>query len=127
MSDKYADLPDDIANPPMFYDYDGNPIGLRTWTRLFSETDRQIARTEVELPGGDKALVSTVWLGIDMALPCGPPLTFETMIFWETGNYASDDYQVRSSTRIQALADHDQAVEHARNLGLIPEHSHDHS
>lgn len=114
-------LPDDIADPPMFYDQDNNPIGLRTWCALFNDTPaRIVAQTNVDLPGGGRAWVSTVWMGIDMNLPSGPPLIFETGLFWEAGDFASDDSVMRYTTRDQALAGHDQMVAFAYNLGQIP-------
>lgn len=111
-----------------YYDLNGQPIDLWAWCRLFETASRippgepgtrYIAEDNVELPGGDHAHVSTVWLGINHNWGTGVPLIFETMIFWETGNYGSDDYQVRTPTREAALAAHDQAVEHARNLGQV--------
>lgn len=119
------ELPDDIGDPPMYYDPDGNPCGLRTWARLRQDRSVQVvAQEEVDLPGGDRAFVSTVWLGMDHSFGYGrQPLIFETMIFWEAGNYASEDYCERWTTRAQALAGHDQALEHARHLGLAPEPS----
>lgn len=114
-------LPDDIADPPMFYDQANRPIGLRTWCRLFEDTQgRIVAQTNVDLPGGGKAWVSTVWMGIDMNLPCSPPLIFETGLFWEAGNLSTDDSVMRYTTRDQAVAGHDQMVAYAYNLGQVP-------
>lgn len=105
--DKYSSLPNEIKNPPMFYDPDGNPIGLRTWTMLFEETDRQLALTEVVLADGTPARVSTIWMGISRAfVDNGPINIFETGVLTATELL----YECKSSTRAQALADHEQMV-----------------
>ena len=87
-----------------YYDMEGNPIeGVLTWAQMFESDDRQIGRDE---PARD-ILVSTVWLGIDHSFGfSGPPLIFETMIF----GGREDQYQVRYSTREEALAGHKHAV-----------------
>lgn len=115
----------------MHYDMDGNQIDMWQWVRLLERASqiepgqpgsRFLAQDEVELPGGEKAHVSTVWLGIDYSFgERGAPLIFETMIFWESGNYGSDDYCVRTPSKASALAEHDQAIEWARNLGQLPQ------
>lgn len=78
------------------------------WIEWFSaNTDaRRVARTQVE-----DVEVSTVFLGIDHQWSEGPPLLFETMIFGD----AHDEYQWRWTTRVQALAGHDQVVTALRN------------
>ena len=98
-------------NDELWYDFDGNPITIEEWDRLFHDFERrQVAYTEL-----GAVSVSTVWLGLDHRLPPpieepGPPLIFETMIF--TGN---DDDELDHSTwrypnKDAALAGHDQAV-----------------
>lgn len=103
-----------------YFDFDGQPIDMWTWCHLFENEDRFLAQTNVELPGGDHAFVSTVWLGLNYNVLGQVPLIFETMIFWESGNYGSEDYCVRTPSRAAALAEHDQAIEWARNLGQLP-------
>ncbi len=120
----------------MYCDMDGAPISLRTWCVLHETSGeippgepgtRFLAQEDVDLPGGGRAFVSTVWVGINMATISFRgepvvPLVFETMIFWESGDYGSEDYCVRTPTRQAALAEHDQAVTWARNLGQkLPE------
>lgn len=85
----------------MYYDIDGNPLELLDWARLFEDDEyKRIAATHV----GD-VWISTVWLGLNHSpWGHGPPVIFETMIFPE------QEYQVRTSTKEAALAEHDQAV-----------------
>ena len=91
----------------MYYDHDGNPIGVWEWVRLFESLDRLIVRTRVD----DDVEVSTVWLGLDYSFGLGTPLIYETMIFG--GEH--DEYQWRYPNRDAALAGHDQAVALARD------------
>jgi hypothetical protein len=92
-----------------WFDYDGNPITIEEWDRLFRDFERrQVARTEL----GDVS-VSTVWLGLDHRMPPplskpGPPLIFETMIFG--GGDDLDEHCWRWPNQHAALAGHDQAV-----------------
>lgn len=120
--DPYRNLPDDIKNPPMFYDFEGNPIGLRTWTRLFEEADRQLALTEVSLPDGRPARVSTIWMGINRAFIDGAPNIFETGVLTATDLL----YECRCSTRAEALADHEQMVAFVKLMHEVPQsHAYD--
>lgn len=116
---------DPLANHGSFYyDLDGMPISLGRWAAMFEELresgEFQIALTDVWLPGGGTARVSTVWIGLDAS--CGyenrPPDIFETMVFFESGNWASDGFQQKSPTREAALAVHLQAIDWAETLGV---------
>jgi hypothetical protein len=89
------------------FDFDGNPIGLWEWARLFESDERILARTRV----ADDVEVSTVWLGLDYSFGHGTPLIYETMIF----GGPHDEYQERHPNRDAALAGHDQAVALARD------------
>lgn len=90
----------------------GQPVpcpDLMTWARWMEENGagpvRIVARTLFpEL----KAMVSTVFLGIDYAFQGGPPLIFESMLFVE--NLGGED-QRRYSTREEAEAGHKEMVE----------------
>lgn len=106
-----------------YYDPDGMPISVGRWIALFEDTAaRVVASTVVGLPGGGTAQVSTVWLGLDHNYSgTGPPLIFETMVFFEAGRYDSDDWCARSSTREEALAAHQEGVAWAESLGLLGE------
>jgi hypothetical protein len=90
-----------------YYDFEGNPIDVLEWARLFESADRVLARTRV----GDGSEVSTVWLGLDYSFGQGTPLIYETMIF----GGPHDEYQDRHPNRDAALAGHDQAVALARD------------
>lgn len=108
-----------------YYDLDGNLIDIRTWLRMLEDLSlRRIAEDDIDLPGGGVARVSTVWLGLDHNwLGHGPPLIFETMVFFEADNYGSDDFCVRSATRETALDAHALGIRWAQTLGLdtVPE------
>lgn len=103
-----------------YFGFDGEPITSATWVAMFEDhAGRQIGRDLIELPGGSAALVSTVWIGLNHRYTGdGPPLIFETMIFWDSERYDSDDYCERTATRAAALSAHDQAVAYARELGV---------
>lgn len=114
-----------------YWDPDGMPISLGRWIAMFEELresgEFQVALTEVGLPGGGTARVSTVWIGLDAA--CGyeghPPLIYETMVFFVSGDYGSEGYQEKTPTREAALAAHDQALEWTKTLGVEREESND--
>lgn len=84
-----------------YYDWDGSPITFDQWPEMFK--DNRLAKTTV---GGYH--VSTVYLGLDHGWGDGPPLIFETMIF---GSGALDNDCDRYSTREQALAGHEAAIQ----------------
>jgi hypothetical protein len=84
-----------------YYDMQGKPVTLVEWAENGIE---QIARDE-----RDGILVSTVHLGLNHQYGDGPPLIFETMIFWPDGD-DHDEYQERYSTREEALEGHKTAV-----------------
>ncbi|HEY1437345.1 MAG TPA: hypothetical protein VGG82_07570 [Casimicrobiaceae bacterium] len=85
------------------YDFDGNPISLDAWSRLFADyAERMVALDRL----GDVE-VSTVWIGLDHRFgEPGAPLIYETMIFG--GEHDGDQW--RWPNRHAALAGHDQAV-----------------
>jgi hypothetical protein len=76
---------------------------LETWARWFETADRRVAFTR--LPRCD---VSTVFLGLDHAFYGGPPLLFETMVFWD-GEGGRE--QERCSTWMEAEEMHRRMVE----------------
>jgi hypothetical protein len=100
----------------LFYDRQGQPIGVQEWGRLFEDDDyRTVAAHWVR---GWK--VTTIWLGINDPLRClyqgGPPVAiFETMIFAPGDVRLSGDddlhlYQERYPTEAAAQAGHDRAL-----------------
>lgn len=115
---------------PMYFDRQGNPLGLHEWAAKFEGREYQIvARDELSIPGvadGD-AFVSTVWLGLDHNHSGeGPPLIFETMAFAGTvesalapgRKYLNDlGIQLRYSTEAEARFGH-AAVLHVVRNGL---------
>jgi hypothetical protein len=58
------------------------------WAQAFEATDRQVVRTDV----AEGVEVSTVFLGLDHQWGSGPPLLFETMVFWP-GSAHDNDYE----------------------------------
>lgn len=87
------------------YDRQGNPISITEWCRLLRDTAYQhVAVTVV-----GEAVVSTVWLGLDHSFGHGPPMIFETMVFYDSRN-EWDDLQERYPTEGAAVAGHDQVV-----------------
>lgn len=108
-----------------YYDPDGNPLTMWEWAfRQEWNGTNVIARDYVDLPGGGRARVSTIWLGIDMNFGNGPPLIFETMVFFEADDFTTDGFCERTPTRETALAMHAVAMAWAGNLGVEPVSTH---
>ncbi len=64
------------------------------WAEFFEDNEkRQVAYDEIR-HGEATIKVSTVFLGLNHNLLPGPPLWFETMVFWP-GNEGWDQYQER--------------------------------
>lgn len=94
---------EEVSDPPMHFDPDGNPISLRQWAEM-RETHKRVARTML-----DTCWVSTVYVGIDMGFGFGArPLIYETMVFpkdsWEEMEMA------RYATREEAMKGHHRMV-----------------
>jgi hypothetical protein len=106
---------------PDYYDRDGKPLPMCTWATLFEDREEygRVAKTQV-----GQWWISTVWLGMNHAYGNGPPLIFETMVFWQGPHGAErdyDNYQARYTTLAQARRGHAQAVrEYRRRLRTIP-------
>lgn len=67
---------------PLVYTLDANKVPIPCfdtleWAEWFGKTDRRVGLTE-----GDGWHVSTVFVGTDSNLFDGPPILFETMVFW---------------------------------------------
>lgn len=91
-------------------DDEGNPQpepDMLKWGRWFETADRQVAVTEI-----GEAHVSTVFVGLDHQFGSGPPLLFESMIFWKGHDLDRD--QDRYSTREEALVGHGAMVARVR-------------
>lgn len=94
-----------------YYDKDGQPIDLMTWSNLYSdETYKRIANTLI-VSAADLSVaynVSTVWLGTNMNfVDHGPPVIFETMVF---GDGPCDLSCERYATDALARRGHDDMV-----------------
>lgn len=80
------------------------PDAVLTWGRWFEHfPNRQVLLTKVS----PTVRVSTVFLGLDHQFGDGPPLLFETMVFGSLFN----EWQWRSSTRLNALLQHQFGVD----------------
>jgi hypothetical protein len=87
-------------------DADGNPVpepDLFKWAKWFSTADRNVAKANV----GD-AHISTIFLGLNHQWFRGPPLLWETMIFWPTRDDLNNECW-RYASRADALVGHDAA------------------
>lgn len=68
----------------MFFDRKGQPIGMIGAGRLKWDRPGYERVGHTTLPGRlGPVEISTVWLGANHNYKAGPPLIFETMIFWE--------------------------------------------
>jgi hypothetical protein len=122
-----------MSDRDLYYDFDGNPIGVEEWAHLFKlkHTARRAAVNGESSPEDDPtrvgsdhvgdAWVSTVWLGLDhsMGLPGCPPLIFETMVF-PTNSPDTESYCRRYSTKEQARAGHEAVVAALRSGSELP-------
>lgn len=92
----------------MYYDRNGQPITLETWSALVSDRSyQQLAADQLNA----HTLVSTVWLGIDHAWwPDSLPLIFETMVFYGVDPYRRGGECERYHTEAEAIAGHARMV-----------------
>lgn len=95
----------------MYYDRDGDPIGVRDWNQLLSSTTyKRVARTTVTSAADPSATydVSTVWLGMNHNWSGhGLLIIFETMVFDSSGESLDC---CRYETEQQARAGHEDMV-----------------
>lgn len=87
------------------YNRDGDEINFEDWIKVLN--NNQVRRDTV-----DGVLVSTVHLGIDHSFGGGPPLIFETMVFFDGDD---GEYQWRYSTLEAAQRGHETILEGVRN------------
>lgn len=86
--------------------------GVLEWARTFEAADRRVAHTRVL----GMCHVSTIFLGLDYSWGGGPPLLFETMVFWHgEGGYE----QERCSTWLQAQEQHAEMCEQVARPGSV--------
>jgi hypothetical protein len=83
-----------------YYDWLGNEISMQEWVKLFKD-ERHIGDDRV-----NGAHVSTVYLGLDHGYYGGPPLIFETLIYYPDGS----DQMFRYSTETEARQRHKEIV-----------------
>lgn len=94
-------------------DADHNPVRIDflNWTEWMSTADRRVARTVIEADLGDgpeELVVSTVFLGINHAMPGDPtPELFETMVI--DRHYRDLELQ-RYATWKEAVEGHEEMV-----------------
>jgi hypothetical protein len=100
---------------PSFYNMEGEPISAEEFAKLLlTMVDDQLVGIDgrrVALTQVGVLEVSTVLLGMNVNFEDeGPPIIFESIIFWETRTM----YMERYTNKVAALAGHDQCVERAR-------------
>jgi hypothetical protein len=88
-----------------WYGFDGSPITMEEWSRLFDDPSRLLKQET--FPNG--LYVSTVWLGLDHSLRGNPPLIFETMVF--ASSPGEELGMRRYATMAEALAGHEELVQ----------------
>ena len=72
------------------------------WEQWFEEADRHVAYKDI----AEGIYVSTIFLGLDHQCGNGPPLLFETMVFWDA-NKENNNYMERYSTWHEAEQGHE--------------------
>ena len=102
------------AGVSLYYDLEGRPISQEEFIELRSGPSFRIAKTDVW--GDGRCEVSTVWLGIDHSFGEGPPIIFETIVFYADGN---QDMQYRYSTLEEARAGHAKIVHELIDAGIL--------
>ena len=94
-------------------------VDSMAWALWFETADRVVAQTDVPLASGSFARVSTVFLGLDHSFShAGPPVLWETMIFWT--DHELDQYQERYTSKADALAGHETACQLVRDATPPP-------
>jgi hypothetical protein len=89
----------------LWYDRQGNPITEEQWSRLLHDrTYRHMAYTVVGTPREPRYAVSTLWLGLNYAMPGDPPEIFETLTFGPPGTEV--ECRGRWCTEAHTLAGH---------------------
>jgi hypothetical protein len=124
-----------MSDYPLHYGFEGQPIEMEEWLRLFDSPVRLLRQEWVLGRDGFRAWVSTVWMGIDHNfhrftglhrewseedLIDTRPWIFETMVF-ENGprfddifariGYGDELLQWRYATIEEALQGHEAAIE----------------
>lgn len=96
--------------PSMHFDKEGNPLGLGDWAYLRETAPDDYRRVGLDYVGPYE--ISTVWVGINLALSYEElPLIFETMVFTDGGEPAYDpDSMSRYSSLEQAEEGHAETV-----------------
>lgn len=97
-----------------YYDRAGEPITQEEFLTRFADPQYRIIKQDeaIELPGGGKVAVSTVWLGMNYSMTRSRPLIFETMVFEKAG--WTGDYIQRYCTEYAAEVGHDDIVRQLR-------------
>jgi hypothetical protein len=96
----------------MWYDRHGNPIDVHEAERLLASDERVVAQDRL-----GPFFVSTVHLVLDHSPGTGPPVLFETGVFYDETQRGLGDMVdcERTATEVAALAMHDQACAHIRD------------
>lgn len=92
-----------------YYILDGHKIvkaELLEWAEWFETADRRVARTEMP----DGKVISTVFLGLNYAMPWQKAELFETMVFDANGKALDGENTYRYATWEAAEAGHARAI-----------------
>jgi len=77
-----------------YFNQRGEPMELLEWVAAM-ETIAPIEAT----PMDDGHLVSTIWIGLDATTRAGPPLIFETCVFFNDGLVDQERYATEQEAR----------------------------
>lgn len=86
------------------------------WGKWFETAERIVKKT---VSAADGWRVSTVFLGLDHSFTHGEPVLWETMIF----GGPHDGFQDRYTSRQDAVAGHERAVELAQSVVAVDPHA----
>lgn len=78
--DPWEAIWDEIRDPPMYFNWVGEPITMRQWATRFDDENRIVKQSAHQGRRG-RVWISTVYLGLDHGFGRGRPLIFESMVF----------------------------------------------
>ena len=102
-----------------YYDKEGNSISEAVWVILHSTSRYKILK---HLRLDNDYWVSTVWLGMDHRwVDEGPPLIFETMVFYPPSKGGNESQMQRYSSEEEALLGHEKWLKNIKILKFYEE------
>lgn len=97
-----------------FYDRFGMPVSLERWAQLMDEDNGKFVAKDLV----GHYLVSTIWLGLDHQIFGGPPMIFETCVFYiphEGAEWETILEPVRYPSEEAALAGHKKILQEVKS------------